>query len=556
MRGALGPLGTQTPTRLSECENMLVKALSWTDKLRKFTRIMLPISLVLPLQLLFIITCAAVTQGKVAIQSSPTLSGYPITVSCIKGQANGENSPPSVTWIMNGLAIDFWATKYDRFSSSVVSAGSTTLYHLTIDPSDRGDNNATVSCQLQGYPPSEETRLVIYDSIPTVVANGAGNVTVEEDTLFRHSFRINFNFQGTIAVAYYQNTQIVGKEEILYIDGSVNVSLPAFPVVPTNSGILYVRIVVGGLPFIVRVFNLTVVNQKSLPKSSTSPPTSYDTTVPSTVTATPTEMATTIAGTQISANSTSHISSTHTTKPLTSDGTVPSPKALPWTASSENGTELSSVVFNAAPGTNSFLIVTVVMATITVLLLVGVFLVWRRIREALRSKKRSGLRQRQPASDSTGAGSLDQSISIDDGDAYVVAGQGAELQLRRAGQTDSSDSPLRDRLELATHREMMTPGMSSSPARSLDQSISKDDGGAKSLPLSEQLVRTGQTDGTNSLTWNRMEGMLKSATHEIKGDGEMRAEELKDEINSLRDLLTKKKKQPKTGRIWQRIRGK
>ena len=152
----------------------------------------LPISLVLPLQLLFIITCAAVTQGtarpegqtacggswplrldpvltglpsftgKVAIQSSPTLSGYPITVSCIKGQANGENSPPSVTWIMNGLAIDFWATKYDRFSSSVVSAGSTTLYHLTIDPSDRGDNNATVSCQLQGYPPSEETRLVIY----------------------------------------------------------------------------------------------------------------------------------------------------------------------------------------------------------------------------------------------------------------------------------------------------------------------------------------------------------------------------------------------------------
>ena len=81
------------------------------------------------------------------------------------------------------------------------------------------------------------------------------------------------------------------------------------------------------------------------------------------------------------------------------------------------------------------------------------------------------------ASDSTAAGSLDQSISIDDGDAYVVAGQGAELQLRRAGQTDSSDSPLRDRLELATHREMMTPGMSSSPARSLDQSISKDDGG-------------------------------------------------------------------------------
>ena len=58
----------------------------------------------------------------------------------------------------------------------------------------------------------------------------------------------------------------------MFFDGHANVSLPGFPVVPTNSGILYVRVVVGGRPFIEAVFNLTVVNQKSLPKSSTLPP--------------------------------------------------------------------------------------------------------------------------------------------------------------------------------------------------------------------------------------------------------------------------------------------
>ena len=101
---------------------------------------------------------------------------------------------------------------------------------------------------------------------------------MEEDTLFRHSFRINFNFQGTIAVAYYQTTQIVGKEEILYIDGSVNVSLPGFRIVPANAGILNIRIVVSGLYFIVPLFNLTVVRQRSLAKLSTS-----RTTIPLTV---------------------------------------------------------------------------------------------------------------------------------------------------------------------------------------------------------------------------------------------------------------------------------
>ncbi|XP_065846001.1 uncharacterized protein [Oscarella lobularis] len=334
MRGALGPLGTQTPTRLyGHAIEFSLASLRHSHLVRSVKTCWLPISLVLPLQLLFIITCAAVTQGKVAIQSSPTLSGYPITVSCIKGQANGENSPPSVTWIMNGLAIDFWATKYDRFSSSVVSAGSTTLYHLTIDPSDRGDNNATVSCQLQGYPPSEETRLVIYDSIPTVVANGDGNVTVEEDKLFRHSFRINFDFQGTIAVAYYQNTQIVGKEEILYIDGRVNVSLPGFRIVPANGGILNVRIVVSGLYFIVPVFNLTVVRQRSLAKLSASP-----TTIPPTVR--PTAFSTTVPPAVPPA------------VPLTASPTVPptSHDATTW-ASSTQATTLNSMATNTDDGT-------------------------------------------------------------------------------------------------------------------------------------------------------------------------------------------------------------
>ena len=240
------------------------------------------------------------------IQSSPALSGSSITVSCVIPRAYDENSRPGVVWTWNGQTIELGTAAHDRLSSTSVSGpGNLTRYHLTISPAEREDNNATVACRVRGYRPSKEARLYIYgtrvlsemsfwsrtyslDSIPTVVANGDGNVTVEEDKLFRHSFRINFDFQGTIAVAYYQNTQIVGKEEILYIDGRVNVSLPGFRIVPANGGILNVRIVVSGLYFIVPVFNLTVVRQRSLAKLSASPttipptvrPTAFSTTVP------------------------------------------------------------------------------------------------------------------------------------------------------------------------------------------------------------------------------------------------------------------------------------
>ncbi|XP_065846005.1 uncharacterized protein [Oscarella lobularis] len=367
-----------------------------------------------------------------------------------------------------------------------------------MDPSNSGDNNANVSCKVQGHPPSKEIRLYIYDSSPTVVSNGDGNVTVEKNTLFTSSFQVAFNFQGMIHIGFYQNGRIVGTEAWMFFDGHANVSLPGFPVVPTNSGILYVRVVVGGRPFIEAVFNLTVVNQKSLPKSSTlPPPTSYD--AITMTSSTPTEIATTAqasssttAGTQISTNSTSDISSTHTTKPLT-NRTV-SYTASPWTTSSENGTELSSADSDPAPDANLSVIFGVVFGIIGLLLVVFLLACcrkssrvkscWRRIREALKNEKRNGGQQREPgivsspadSGTSNAVGSRHQSISTDDG--------GAELPLpgqlsRRTGQTDGRISLTRDRTQgTATHGKMNTPGVSSS--RYFDQSsISEDDAGAE-----------------------------------------------------------------------------
>ena len=100
------------------------------------------------------------------------------------------------------------------------------------------------------------------DSLPTVIANGDGNIAVGENMLFRASFQIIFNFQGDIAVGYYQNNGIVGKEEWRSFDKRANVSLPAFKISPMNNGTLFVRIVVGGFPFIRPIFNLTVVSWK------------------------------------------------------------------------------------------------------------------------------------------------------------------------------------------------------------------------------------------------------------------------------------------------------
>ena len=108
------------------------------------------------------------------------------------------------------------------------------------------------------------------DSPPTVIANGDGNITVGENMLFRASFQISSNFRGDIAVGFYQNDKTVGKEKWMFFDGHANVSLPAFLVVPTNGGSLYVRVVVGGLSFIVPVFNLTVVSWKSPTPTPTS----------------------------------------------------------------------------------------------------------------------------------------------------------------------------------------------------------------------------------------------------------------------------------------------
>ncbi|XP_065846009.1 uncharacterized protein [Oscarella lobularis] len=184
---------------------------------------------------------------------------------------------------------------------------------------------------------------VTQDSSPTVVANGDGNVIVEENTLFTSSFQITYDFRGPARISYYQNgRRIGGTKKRIFLNGSANVSLPAFRVFPMNTGTLFVRVVVDGLRFIVLVFNLTVVNQKS-GKSPISPSKSHANAMASfTPQATAsTAMAASSAGggTRAFTDQLTSISSTQTPQPSLTSSDNTASKASPRAPSSESVTE-------------------------------------------------------------------------------------------------------------------------------------------------------------------------------------------------------------------------